>query len=156
MKIFHVLSLGSLLLSLVAAFTLKNLKSVPEKKDQNSPVFLFDLDGTLYSDDGGCHSNRHEILLKYLQTHKGISYLEAESRLKHVREEYPYVPELGLVKREGVDWNVLEKLIDEELNVYEQLKPDEELQQLFSLMTVPKYVFTNSGMYLNSDHVLIF
>jgi hypothetical protein len=156
MKLFRVINLGSLFTSCVMAFTLKSRKSVPGKKDPNSPVFLFDLDGTLYSDDGVRHSNRHEILLKCLQTHKGLSCLEAESRLKQICEEFPYVPELGLVRREGVNWSVLEKLINDELNVYEHLKPDKDLQGFFSLMTVPKYVFTNSGMYLKSDYVIMF
>lgn len=146
MRILWAFILSSVLLQYLVAFALKRLKPVSENFDKDSAVFLFDLDGTLYSQEDAARSNHNQILSELLQARKGIPLSEAEAELKSIREEYHRVPELGIILKEGTNWKDLEKWMHERLNLYENLKSDEKLKKVLAHMTIPKYVFTNSGM----------
>ena len=146
MRLFHAFSLVLVFQEYLSAFTLKRLKPVTETVREDTPVFLFDLDGTLYSGEDAARSNHQEILLELLQTQKGFSLREAEAELKRIRTEYHNVPELGIVLKEGIDGRILEKWNHDKLSLYGLLKPDDAMKALLSHMNIPKFVFTNSGM----------
>lgn len=136
-----------LLLYQTTAFSLKRLRPAPATAPKDSRVFLFDLDGTLYPPEAGRNSNHNDILVEFIIKQKGISRPEAETLLTVIRNEYHNVPELGVTKKLQVQWKVVEDWIQERLNLYGFLKPDIKLKHLLARMKIPKYVFTNSGLY---------
>lgn len=77
----------------------------------------------------------------------GLSGTEAKRIYDKFRNDYDAVVVKGLIKELGVDPVDFEAFIDENSNLENELNANPEHQRLLEDIQIPKFVFTNAGMY---------
>ena len=114
--------------------------------DPNRSVILFDLDHTLYR-RAGTNANYASSIIEYIQEYKGLSKQEAQDIFHKFRNDYDAVVVKGLVRELGINPKHFEQFVNSRSNLKHTLKPDIEDIELLKSIRVPKFVFTNAGMY---------
>lgn len=121
----------------------------PEELDlDNTPVFFFDLDHTLYLKKSNVYSD--SVVQKYMQKVLEMSSKEARRLFNYYDAKYQGQILQGLVNHHKVDPVQFETWIDDEAKLELALQPDEGVIATLSKSAARNWIFTNSG----KDHAV--
>ncbi|EJW05201.1 pyrimidine 5'-nucleotidase [Edhazardia aedis USNM 41457] len=128
---------------------LEELKKMDSSKE---PIFVFDIDDTLY-----CQSNGMSVVIKqkiheYAKL-KNISDGEITNLCEHYSREYGLAIKGFCKHHEGVDPEEFNQLVDGSIDLEEYIKVDKDLSALLLQIPYKKFCFTNASI-IHADKVL--
>ncbi|NTU59908.1 MAG: pyrimidine 5'-nucleotidase [Deltaproteobacteria bacterium] len=116
-----------------------------------SPLWVLDLDNTLYPAGNGLFRRINERIVEYLALRLGLAGEEGRALQQRYREAYGLTV-IGLMKHHGVDPDEYSRFVHD-VPLEELLAPDPALGEVLEGLGGPKVVFTN-GSVAHAEAVL--